>query len=52
MKGMKELVDRGVRGDDMLPLPPPAPARSVFVTTRRRTATSLQRDLTKDNTSA
>ena len=45
MKGMNALVERGVRGDAAAP--PLTPARSVFVRTRRRTVTSLQRDLTK-----
>ena len=49
MNGMKALADRGVRGEAaLLPPPPPLLARSVtFVRTRRRTVTSLQRDLTQ-----
>ena len=52
IKGMNALIDRGVRGEALLLPPAPMLERSVLVTTRRRTVTSLQRDLTDTYNSA
>ena len=51
INGIKALFDLGVRGEAAL-LPALNAGRSVFVTTRRRTDTSLHSDLTDAYNSA